>query len=124
MIRVVLSPLGAVQIPLSSRFICWPESWIAPIAAKLAAQQKLTEEIADLKREQSKKERMERQKAERRIGRLAVQCGLHVFTQEQLQPVFQRAEKELREQLEHGRHPHDRSDSDEEQGIVSSASMS
>jgi hypothetical protein len=75
------------------------------IAAKIAAQQKLTEEIATLRREQSKKERLERQKAERRIGRLAVKCGLHVFTQEQLQPVFQRAEKELRETGQNVRHP-------------------
>jgi hypothetical protein len=94
------------------------------IAAKIAAQQKLTEEIAGLRREQSKKARAERQKAERRIGRLAVKCGLHVFTQEQLQPVFQRAEKELREKGQTVRHLHDRSDSDEEQGIVPSASTS
>jgi hypothetical protein len=94
------------------------------IAAKIATQQKLTEEIAGLRREQSAKERAERQKAERRIGRLAVKCGLHVFTQEQLQPVFQRAEKELREKGQTVRHLHDRSDSDEEQGVVSSASTS
>lgn len=92
------------------------------IAVKIAAQQKLTDEIAALKREQTKKKELERQKAERRIGRLAVKCGLHVFTKEQLQPIFQQAEKRLREQGQNGHHPHDRSDSDEEQGIVSSAS--
>lgn len=94
------------------------------MAAKIEAQQKLTEEIAALRREQSAKERAERQKAERRIGRLAVKCGLHIFTREQLQPVFQRAEKELREQVENVRHLHDRSDSDEEHGVVPCASMS
>lgn len=94
------------------------------ITAKIAAQQKLTDEIAALRREQSKKERAERQKAERRIGRLAVKCGLHVFTQEQLQPLFQRVEKELREKGQNGRHLHARSDSDEEHGVVSSISTS
>jgi chorismate mutase len=84
------------------------------IADKLDAQKKLAEEIAQLKREQAQKVRSERQRVERQLGRLAVQCGLDAFTQEELRAVFQRLARELTQERQHGRHSGDRFDSDDD----------
>lgn len=77
------------------------------LASKLEAQKKLGEEIAELKREQAKREKAERQKVERQLGRLAVQCGLGEFAQDELKGVFQKAQRELSKRHPNGRHPGD-----------------
>ena len=84
------------------------------LAFKLDAQKKLAEEIAQLKREQAKKAKSERQRVERQLGRLAVQCGLDAFSQEALRAVFQRLERELTQARQNGRHPGDRFNSDDD----------
>ena len=75
------------------------------LADKLGAQKKLTEEIAELKREQAQKAKAERQRMERRLGRLAVQCGLGEFTEEALKAAFQRLARDLAQERQPERRP-------------------
>ena len=58
------------------------------IQAKQEAQAKLAAELAQLKREQAAVKKSNREKQERAIGRLALKCGLGVYSLETLEPAF------------------------------------
>lgn len=79
----------------------------ARLASKLEAQKKLSQEIAELKREQAQQAKAERQRVERQIGRLAVQCGLDAFTRDELRVAFEKLVRELNKKRPNGRRLHE-----------------
>lgn len=83
------------------------------IASKLEAQQKLSEEIAQLKREQAKKDKAEREKTERQLGRLAMACGLGEFALDELKGIFQKAKGECLNRHDNGRRSSQRLNSED-----------
>jgi chorismate mutase len=117
------SPVHAVQLNRQRRKQVPSKNIDQRIAEKLAAQKKLSEDIAQLKRDQAKKERAKRQQAERQLGRLAVQCGLDQFTPDELRVVFQKAARELRENSQNEPHPSDPTPSDDKQAVHTVNSM-
>ena len=74
------------------------------LAAKLASQEKMRDEIAELKRTIAKQEKAARQKRERQIGRLALAAGLDPYSEDELKNGFAMLVSELQKKSENGRH--------------------
>ena len=84
------------------------------LQAKLEAQKKIADEIAALKKEQAKQEKAERQRLERKLGRLVMQFNLHLLPEAELKKGFEALQKNRVEKSQTGRHPNGPFKSDEE----------
>ena len=84
------------------------------LRAKLEAQKKIADEIAALKKEQAKQEKAERQRLERKLGRLVMQFDLHLLPEEELISRLREWQKSRVDSRQNGRHPNGPFQSDEE----------
>ena len=84
------------------------------LQAKLEAQKKSADEIAALKKEQAKQEKAERQRLERKLGRLVMQFDLHLLPEEELISRLREWQKSRVEKSPKGRHLNGPFKSDEE----------
>ena len=94
------------------------------LQAKLEAQKKIADEIAALKKAQAKQEKAERQRLERKLGRLVMQFDLHLLPEAELKKGFEALQKGQVEQRQNGRHPNGAFKSDEEYAEQADESMS
>jgi len=77
-----------------------------------AGQQKLAEKMAAAKAKRRQQHKAEKQKHERRIGRLAMQFNLHLLPPEQLVELFQKAQPEPLEEHQNVGHASNQPDND------------
>ena len=84
------------------------------LQAKLEAQKKIADEITALKKEQAKQEKAERQRLERKLGRLVMQFDLHLLPEDELISGLREWQKSRVEKSPKGRHLNGPFKSDEE----------
>jgi hypothetical protein len=83
------------------------------LQAKLEAQKKIADEITALKKEQAKQEKAERQRLERKLGRLVMQFDLHLLPEDELISGLKEWQKSRVETSATERHPNGKFKSDE-----------